>query len=121
MPALIAITSLNPDGTFVWPLELSPQAMTVPSRRRATLNPVPDRPPAETATTLLKPDGTLASPDQFLPHAMTVPSSLTARLCCPPAATAVNRVPGLTNGKTIAPQVTTWPLAFVNKTLDLGG
>src|ERR1041384_1220415 len=103
----MAITPVKLVGTFVWPPELSPQAETVPSRRRAMLNPVPDRPPAETATTLLRPGGTVDSPDMFLPHARTVPSSLMARLCSPPAATAVNRVPGLTNGSIIDPQVTT--------------
>src|SRR5512138_1731142 len=101
---------------------LSPQATTWPSRFKATLNPLWDRPPAAMATTLVRSPGTVASPDRFRPQPTTVPAEVRARLCSPPAATAVKRVLGFTRGSTIEPQLTIWPWGLVEFRCEvLGG
>ena len=74
-PAAIAMTLLSPDGTDVCPALLAPQAMSVPSFRRAKLW----SPPAAIAVTLLKPGGMFVLPAVLLPYAMTAPSLFRAR------------------------------------------
>src|SRR5437660_6914300 len=61
------------------------------------------------AVTLVRPVGTVLCSHVLFPHATTVPSDLSARLCPHPAATAVNRVPGVTTGITCPPHPNTLP------------
>ena len=74
------MTPLSPAGTFVCPLSFCPQAVTLPSDVRATLNPEPQL----MATTLLSPGGPVGPP-----QSATVPSSSTAKLFPGPAPTAI--------------------------------
>src|ERR1017187_1160956 len=88
----MATTFDKPAGTLVWPPELSPQAMTVPSDRRATLWFLL----AATAATFDKPGGTFVMAGvrskiqpALASHVLTVPSALRAVTCEPPAAIAM--------------------------------
>src|ERR1022692_1993347 len=75
---------------------LPPQAHTVPSERRARLQPLPaaicvtsDRPGIRTGLSLLIGLPSPSSPSRLSPHAHTVPSEPSARLWVQPAATCV--------------------------------